>query len=176
MLQSHTTPGQYHILQNANIPRADVPPSNQTEYYRAILHQVSITYCRMPTYPGQMYPSLIKLSATEPNYTRSVSHIAEFQHTQGRCIPLLIKLSATEPFDTRSVSHIAECQHTQCRCTYPLLIKLIATEPNYTRSVSHIAECRHTQERHTPAANLVLQSPMTPGQFHIWKNTDIPDQ
>ena len=35
---------------------ADVPPANGAKSNRALLHQVNITYCRMQTYPGQMYP------------------------------------------------------------------------------------------------------------------------
>ena len=62
-------------------------PTNQTQCYRGLLHQISITYCRIPTYPGQMYPPLIKPSATKPHYTRSVSHIADCWHTQGRHTP-----------------------------------------------------------------------------------------
>ena len=58
VLQRLTTPDQYHIFQNADIPRADIP-----------------------------HPPLSKPSATEANYTRSVSHTGECRHTQDRCNP-----------------------------------------------------------------------------------------
>ena len=86
-LQRPTTPGQYHIWENADIPWADVPSQ------------------------------LIKPRPTEADYTRSVSHMAECRHTQGRCAPLLIKLRATEADYTRSVSHSGEYIHTQGRHT-----------------------------------------------------------
>ena len=103
MLQSPTTPGEY-----AYIPRADIPPANQTYCYRAWLHQVSIIL-QNADIPGEDVPPIIKHSATEPNYTGWVCI-----HTQGRCTPPpVIEPSATEPYDTRSVWSIEECMHTQ---------------------------------------------------------------
>ena len=50
------------------------PQANQTQSYRALLHNVSFTCGRMQRYPAQMYlpPPLIDPSATEPYYTMSV--------------------------------------------------------------------------------------------------------
>ena len=50
-LWNTTTPNQFHILENAYIPRADVPPpsSNRPEIYGMPLHQISFTYSRMHT-------------------------------------------------------------------------------------------------------------------------------
>ena len=58
------------------------PPAHQTYCYRTQLHQVSITYCRMQTYPGQTYTLLIEPHATEPYDTRSVWSIEEYMHTR----------------------------------------------------------------------------------------------
>ena len=86
------------MCQNADIPRSDLPlllieptgtepyytrsnefkisddmyqPSaNQTQCYRALLHQVSLTCRRLQTYPGQVYPLLIEPRGTESYYTR----------------------------------------------------------------------------------------------------------
>ena len=44
-LQSSTTLGQFDMWQNADVPRSGVPPTPgyQTYWYRALLHQVSLT-------------------------------------------------------------------------------------------------------------------------------------
>ena len=114
-------------------------------------HQVSSTYCRIPTTQGRC-TSPIKLSATEPHYTRSVSHIAERQHSQDRCTPLLIETSATEPYDTDIPrADVPPTNQTQCHIAlqhhisityyrmltypgqmYPPLIEPSATEPYNT--------------------------------------------
>ena len=94
VLQSPMTPGQFDMLKNAHVPRSDkLPAANQTECYRAQLHQVSITYCRILTYPGQMYPQ-IKPSSTEPYDTRSVWYVEECWHTQGRHTPTNLVLQS----------------------------------------------------------------------------------
>ena len=43
-VHSSTTPQQYYILTNADIPRADGPPPHQPQVHIALLHQNSITY------------------------------------------------------------------------------------------------------------------------------------
>ena len=88
VVQSPTTPGQFAMWKNADMPRSDVPPANWTKWYRALLHQVSLTCGRMQMYPGQMYPPVVKPSGTEPYYTRSVCHVKECRCTQVRCTPL----------------------------------------------------------------------------------------
>ena len=69
--------------------KADVPPTNQAKSYRALLHQVIMTYWQMQMYPVQIYPRtnhaysyrawlhqvqiytpLIKPRATEPYFHR----------------------------------------------------------------------------------------------------------
>ena len=66
----------------------------------------------MQTYPGQMYPLLIKPSATEPYYTKVSLICVGIQMYPGQfdmCIqmypnvPYLIEPSATEHYYTRSV-------------------------------------------------------------------------
>ena len=41
----------------------------------------------MHIYPGQMYPLQIEPRATEPNYTKAVSDLAQYTYTQVRCTP-----------------------------------------------------------------------------------------
>ena len=57
LVQSTTTPCVFHMWQNADMTRSDIPP-----------------------------PS-IEPSGTEPYYTRSVWHVAECRHAQVICIP-----------------------------------------------------------------------------------------
>ena len=152
---------------------ADVPHTNQTKSYRALLHQVSITYCRMPTYPGQMYPPA--------NWTRcyralihkiSITYCRMLTYPRQMYPP--IKPSSTEPYDTRSVWYVEECQHT--RADVPLQSNLILQNPMTTGQFDMLKNADIPRADIPTPANLVLQSPMTPGQFHIWKNTDVPDQ
>ena len=84
----------------------------------------------------QIYPPLIKPRPTEPNYTRSVSHIAECRHTLARHT-LPIDPRATEPNYTRSVSHIEEYRHS-CSPLHFHLIGDVTVSP-FTSSllVSH---------------------------------------
>ena len=96
--------------------RCNLHPGNQTQSYRVLLHHVSLTCARMQTYPGQMYPLLIKPNATEPYYTMSVWHVEECRHTQVRWTPPLIEPSFKEPYYTMSVWHVEECRHTQVWC------------------------------------------------------------
>ena len=56
---------------------------------------------------------------------------------------------------------------------HPLLIEPSVTEHYYTRS----NEFKISDEMYlSPPCllNAVLQSPMTPGQFDMWKNADVP--
>ena len=41
----------------------------------------------MHIYPSQMYALLIEPRATEPDYTKKLSHIEECTYTEGRCPP-----------------------------------------------------------------------------------------
>ena len=66
-------------------------PTNQAHVYGAILHQTSITYREMRTYPVQMGPPLSKPKCTEPNY---MNYIYIQKNGPG---PPLIKHTATEP-------------------------------------------------------------------------------
>ena len=61
------------------------PYTNWTQYYKALLHHVSLTCGRMQMYPGQMYTTpLIEPSATEFCYTMPVWYVAEYRWTQIR--------------------------------------------------------------------------------------------
>ena len=64
VVQSPSTPGQFDMWKNADIPRSDVPP-----------------------------PLLIKSSCTQPYYTRSVWHVEECRHTQVWCTSSYILFS-----------------------------------------------------------------------------------
>ena len=75
----------------------------------------------MHIYPGQMYPPLIELRPTEPDYTKSATDIAQCTYTQVRCTP--------QPH-----SHIAQCTYTLNRCilanrkTYIFKLQTLLTE------------------------------------------------
>ena len=94
-------------------------PVNWTKSYRALLHHFSVTCTRMQMYPGQMYPPLIKPSATELYYTLFIWHVDECIWIQIRYTPCQIKPRATEPHYTMLVSHVNECICIQSRCTHP---------------------------------------------------------
>ena len=54
------------------------PPANQAESYRAKLHHITITYCRMQTYLGQMYhPANWTECYRAGLHSVSVSHMRE---------------------------------------------------------------------------------------------------
>ena len=103
VLQSPTTPCQFDMWKNADVPSSNVPPTNQTQFYRTLLHHVSLACGQMYTYPGQTYPP-IKPSATELYYAMSIWHVDECIHIQVRCTSSM-EPSATEPYYTMSVWH-----------------------------------------------------------------------
>ena len=111
VLQSPMAPGQFDMLKNAHVLRSDIPPANQIKCYRAQLHQVSITYCRIPTYPGQTYPP-----ANQTGCYRARLHQVSITYCRMPTYPRQMyppnKSSSTEPYDTRSVWYVTECQHT----------------------------------------------------------------
>ena len=83
-LWNTTTPNQFHILQNAHILKADVPPpSNQPYISGTPLHQISFTYGKMHICLWQMYlpPPPIGPRSLEHHYTKSISHIAKCIYT-----------------------------------------------------------------------------------------------
>ena len=135
------------MWKNADIPRSDVPPppANQTKWYKALLHQVSLTCGRMQMYPGQMYPPLIKPSGTEHYYTSWVWHVEECRHTQVRGTPTPANQTKWYKALLHQVS--LTCQRMQM---YPGQMYL----PRYS--------------------NWVVQSTTTPGEFDMWKNADVP--
>ena len=64
----------------SDIPRADIPPTNQTYSCRGLLHQVSITHNQ-----DRCTPLLIRTTATEPYYARALWHVEQCRHTHLRC-------------------------------------------------------------------------------------------
>ena len=87
-VQSPTTPNQYNLLRNEDTPSTDGPPTlpkctEHTEWakmysvhkrqmaqvYRVLLHQTSITYWEMRTYPAQMAPQRGLPQLIDPKYT-----------------------------------------------------------------------------------------------------------
>ena len=82
-------------------PEQMKPLPNQTQVYRALLHQDSTTYRRMQTWwytQSRWNPSLIKPKCTEPYYTRTLLPIEECRQ-------------CTEPYYTRTLLPIEECRH-----------------------------------------------------------------
>ena len=61
-LQSQTTPGYYDLLKNV-----DIPPANQAQVYRSLLHHDNMSYWEIKKYPGQTDPPQIKHRFTEPS-------------------------------------------------------------------------------------------------------------
>ena len=117
VLQSCTTPCQFDMWQNADVPRSDIHPSliepsaTQPYYTRS-----SLTCGRMETYPDQTY---IPPPSIEPSAYRALLHHVSFtcermqMHTQVRC---------TLPHSLNPVlqSCTTPCQFdmwTECRCT-----------------------------------------------------------
>ena len=163
VVQSSTTPGQFDPHPQWNL-MAQSPTSpgqsdalNQTTCYRALphhvsltcgtLHQVSLTCGRMQMYPGQVYPHppLIKLSGTEPYYTRVSLPCGRMQIYPGQMYPPKLNLvvqSTTTPgqFDMWKNADIPRSD------VHPLLIKPSGTEPYYTRS----NDCKISDETYTP--------------------------
>ena len=50
--KSPTTPWQYELLRNWDKPRSDWPPANWAQVYWAVIHQYSMSYWEINTYPG----------------------------------------------------------------------------------------------------------------------------
>ena len=121
------------MWKNAGVPRSNVHPHTDCSFVEKTAEKQSIKHSVFKK--GRCTPLLIKPSANEPYYTRSVWPIEECRCTQCRSTPHM-KPSTTEPYYTRTVWHIEECRCTQCKST-PLLIKPSGTEPYYTRSVGH---------------------------------------
>ena len=61
-------------------------PPNQTQCFRALLHHVCLTFGSMQTYPNENVLPQLKPSDSEPYYTMSVWHVEACRHTQMRCI------------------------------------------------------------------------------------------
>ena len=127
-LQLPTTPGQYELLKNQHITKADRSPANQAQVYRALVDQDSMsyweintyqgrqtphklstglqsllpqdnmTYWEIETYQGHIDPELIEYMSTEPYYTSTVWAIDKSAYTQGRQMPLLIEHKSTDPY------------------------------------------------------------------------------
>ena len=141
MVQRPTAPGQFHMWKNADVYPGQMysSPLLWTQCYRVVLHHVSLICDRMLqscTTPGQIYrctphydmwknadvnrsditpqPPLIKPHATEPYYTRSVSHVEECRCTQVRC---------TAPANQIQCYYRALLHHVSLTCgrmeTYP---------------------------------------------------------
>ena len=91
-IELYYTRSVWHMEECRCIQLRCSPSLNWTYWYRALLHQVSLTCGRMQMYPGQMFPTPIKPSGTEPYYTRSVWPPS----------PPSIDPSGTEPYHTRS--------------------------------------------------------------------------
>ena len=56
-IQSPTTPGQFDMWKNVDIPMSDVPPpSMEPEWYRALLHQVEFDMWKNADIPRSDVP------------------------------------------------------------------------------------------------------------------------
>ena len=140
--------------------------TNWAQVYRALLHQTSITYWDICTYPVQMdhptdwaevYRVLLNQTCRtywemrRPSPTNS-SPIVQSPTTPNQCnllrneaIPSAdghpqLSQSVQSPTDTKPVEPIEKYRHTQCRWT-PTLIELKCTEPYYTKPVEPIEKC-----------------------------------
>ena len=84
--------------------------------YRALLHQNSMSYWKINTFPRQTDPLLIKHKSTDP--TRSGQYeLLRNQHIPRADRPLLIKHKSTEPYYNRTVWAIEKLTHTHGRQT-----------------------------------------------------------
>ena len=135
-------------------------------------------YSRMHIYPGKTYPPWIKPRATEPDYPKTVSDIAQCTYTQVRCTPQ-IELIATQPDYTKSVSDIAQCTYTQVRHT-PLnqthCYRAQLHQISFWYSTMHMypEHMYHCQEE-----NLHIQtadSHIAQSTKHFWQSTLTPPQ
>ena len=174
---------------------------SRTQGYRAQLHQNSFWYSTMHIFPGQMYPPQIQARATEPDYTKAVSNIAQCTYTQVRCTPswtqsyraqlhqssfqystmhiypgkmypLQIKPRPTEPDYTKAVSNITHAH--KLRSHVPPPIEPTATESNYTKAVANIAQCTYTQVRHTLSRTKGYRAQLHQNSFWYSHNAHIP--
>ena len=85
VLHSYYTISVQHVGECRDTKVRRTPPTNLTQCYIALQHNVSLTCERMQMYPGQMYTSpLIEPSATELYYTMSIWYVAECRYTQVR--------------------------------------------------------------------------------------------
>ena len=79
MLQRLTTPDQYHLLQNAGIPRTDIPPINCHKCYRALVLHISFTCGRKQIYPiGNLTYSDLCFAIA---YTKHLYHVRPTEET-----------------------------------------------------------------------------------------------
>ena len=149
MLQSPTTPCPCLTCGSMQTYPNEMYPPNQTQWFRALLHNVSLTCGRMQTYPNEMYPPKLipvlqspitpcpfdmwkhsdipKWDVFPPNQTQCF--IAVLHHVCLTCGSMqtypnemyspLIKPSASEPYYTMSVWQVEACRHTQMRCISP---------------------------------------------------------
>ena len=74
VVQSPTTPCQFEIWQNGDVPISDVHhPTHWTQYYRVLLHHVNLICGRM-----QMYPNEILL----PQYTCKLTEMLSCNYSK----------------------------------------------------------------------------------------------
>ena len=83
-------------------PDQTYPPANRSQSYRAHLHKSSFWYSTMYIYPCQTYPPWIKARATEPDYTKAVSDVAQCTYTEVRCTPSCTQVRSMPPNQTQS--------------------------------------------------------------------------
>ena len=121
------------------------PRANWAHLYRALLHQDSVTYCRMQRYPVPLDPPL----TNQAQLYRALLYKGQYDWLQHAEVPsanwLPIDPKCTEPYYTRTVWLFEECRHTQCQLTIPPLIEPTCTEPYYTRTVLPIDKGKGTQ-------------------------------
>ena len=118
-------------------------PPNQTQCCRALQHHMSLTCTRMADVPRSDVPTWIKPSASEPYYTIWVWHVDTYIWTQVQCTPSPNNPSAT----TLLLHHMS----LTCGC--------IHMNPG--------------SDVPPPQSNPVLQNPATLCLFHMWMNTYV---
>ena len=112
-LWNTTTPNKFYILENAHIPRADVPPppinhrSLEHHYTKSVSHIGKCTYIL-----GKMYP-LLQLTIYLCNTLHKISFTYWKMHIYlGQMYLPQINHRPLEHHYTKCISHIGKCIYT----------------------------------------------------------------
>ena len=171
------TPNTFNIQQNAHIPRADGPPSNQPLMYGILLYKISFTDSSIHIYQGPPQLTIDLWNTTTPNKLNiwQNAHILRadvsasnqpqmdgiplhqiiFKHSRihiylGHMYPFQLTIDVWNT-TTWNMFHIQHNAHILRADVPPTPIDHRCMEYYYTQHVSHIAQCTYTQGRCTPS-------------------------